>query len=121
MKKEQTQIVLEQLGGTAWLKLMIGAKDFTFDHTGETGFRFKFECSSVAIMVEIKLENDLYTMNFYKIVPLKIIVETGSLKINREADFEPVASFAEIYNDRLIDIFEETTKLIIRRINLVTV
>lgn len=121
MNLEQSKILLQQLGGIGLLKLMIGAKDFTYDSTGINGLRFKFECSAVANMVEIKLVNDLYTMNFYKIEPLMLKDENGNLKINENADFDPqpVKNYEGVYDDQLVDIFEETTRLTIRKIRLV--
>jgi hypothetical protein len=121
MNIEQSRILLQQLGGIGLLKLMIGAKDFTYDSTGETGLRFKFELSAVANMVEIKLVNDLYTMNFYKIEPLMSKDENGNLTINPKADFDPqpVETYEGVYDDQLVDLFEETTRLTIRKIKLV--
>lgn len=123
MTEAQARITLQQLGGTSLLKLMIGAKNFTFDSTGETGLRFKFECSSVANLVDIKLKNDLYVMRFYKIVPLMINDGNDRLTINPEADFEPMtaAVFEDIYDDQLVDIFEAATGLIIRRPDFVAI
>jgi hypothetical protein len=121
MNKEQSQITLEQLGGAGLLKFMIGAKDFTYDSTGETGLRFKFELSTVANMVEIKLKNDLYTMNFYNIPALMIYDENGNKTINPDADFDPqpIESFEGVENDKLVEIFEDVTKLSIKPIRLV--
>ena len=121
MDIEQSKILLQQLGGISFLKLMIGAKDFIYDSTGETGLCFKFELSAVANMVEIKLKNDLYTMNFFKIVPLMAKDENGNLAINPDADFDPqpVKTFEGIYDDQLVTLFEETTKLTIRKIHLI--
>lgn len=121
MDKEQAQITLEQLGGMNLLKLMIGAKNFTFDSTGVTGLRFKFECSPLTDMLEILLKNDLYTMKFYKIPPLMIKDGDGAMTVNPEAEAElkPVKIFEGVENNQLVAVFEEFTKLSIRPIKFI--
>jgi hypothetical protein len=121
MDKIQAGITLQQLGGMGLLKLMIGAKNFTYDSSEHTGLRFKFECSDVANMIEISLRSDLYTMKFFKIAPLMSRDENGRLEINPNAEFEPepVEVFADVENDKLVEIFESVTKLTIRPFQIV--
>lgn len=57
------ETILNQLGGYGPLSAMIGASDFD---AMANGVWFAFKGSRVANAVEIKIENDLYNIEFFK-------------------------------------------------------
>lgn len=64
MKTTQAaETIVKQLGGHGRLAAMIGASDF--DAT-VSGVWFAFKGSRTANAVEIKVENDLYNVEFFK-------------------------------------------------------
>ena len=60
---QAAETIVNQLGGYGPLSAMIGASGF--DATA-TGVWFAFKGSRVANAVEIKIENDLYNVEFFK-------------------------------------------------------
>ena len=64
MNTTQTaETIVKQLGGHGPLSAMIGASDFD---PSNDGVWFAFKGSRVANAVEIKVENDLYNVEFFK-------------------------------------------------------
>lgn len=64
MKTTQSaEKIVNQLGGYGPLSAMIGASDFD---AMANGVWFAFKGSRVANAVEIKIENDLYNVEFFK-------------------------------------------------------
>lgn len=94
MSTEVGETIVQQLGGSGKLKVMIGAYNFL---TNGDDLSFKFKGSRVANYVKIKLNSlDLYDVEFGKI-------RGHNYKIVREVE--------GLYWDQLKPIFENTTKL----------
>lgn len=94
MSKQVAEIIIQQMGGFGRLKCMVGADYFVANGNDVS---FKFKGSKVANYIKIKLnEMDLYDIEFGKIwgYNYKIVKEVNG-----------------VYNDQLISIFEDTTKL----------
>jgi hypothetical protein len=60
---QAAETIVNQLGGHGPLAAMIGASDFD---AMANGVWFAFKGSRVANAVEIKIENDLYNVEFFK-------------------------------------------------------
>lgn len=90
--RENAQEIVNQLGGAGRLKAMVGVEYFIFSCEKQS-VGFKFEGNPEMEYVNITLNyKDLYDMTFY--YKDKVITE-----------------LKDIYNDQLIDVFEDTTKL----------
>lgn len=94
MSKQVAEIIVQQLGGFGKLKCMVAANNFG---TSGDNLSFKFKGSKIANYIKITLNSlDLYDVEFGKIWGhnYKVIKEVNG-----------------VYNDQLIPIFENTTKL----------
>jgi len=95
MSNEIAQIIINQLGGFGKLKAMINARNFVTD--GDYKLTFHFSGSRLFNAITIFLNAmDTYDLRFMKL---------GKFDIIKELKTEG------IYNDMLIDVFENTTKL----------
>lgn len=91
--------ILEQLGGASRLKAMIGAH--SFHKEGKILiFKWKAKAHKGAKAVRITLEpSDTYKMEFFAQAP----APTFEVKIT--------ATYEDVYNDQLVEIFERETGL----------
>jgi hypothetical protein len=108
MTLEQSQILIEQLGGRKFIA-MTGTKGFLRGEVSETNPKpwLRMDLSknkSGATRLKITLEaNDTYTMYFYKM--------TLGQSTNWEAKISKEQTFEGVYEDMLQDIFTEITGL----------
>lgn len=92
---DTAKIIIQQLGGFGKLKAMVGANTFIKD--GENNIQFRFKGSSKANYVSVTLnDKDLYDMAFCKV---------GRINVKNKKHFN------DIYNDKLVEIFENHTGL----------
>ena len=84
--------IVRQLGGSAKLKVVIRARNFTSIPSGVT---FSFSGSRKFTRVRITLQDDLYKLHFYKIRSTKLLDEK---------------TICMVYAENLRAVFEETTE-----------
>lgn len=95
-REEQTaRAIMQQLGGSSRLKVMIGATNIYRDR-GALQFRFKGSQLFNAVVISLD-ENDTYTIRFKK--------------LDRGSHLQAEKTFTNIYADGLVALFEETTGL----------
>jgi len=100
-RQEIAQTIAKQLGGANKLKAMVNAKYFCCLSV-PPGLQFRFSGSKIANHVKIELNSmDTYDVTFMK------IGNAPKFNITNEQTFKG------IYNDMLINLFEQTTKLYI--------
>ena len=101
--KNIASVIISQLGGYGKLKAMINARDLIFGMNEEKNYylNFKFSGSKKYNYCKITLNfMDLYNIKFYKMRKKDfLMVESNTKKIN------------DLYNDMLINTFEENTEL----------
>ena len=91
------QIIAEQLGGTGRLKMMTGAYNFG---TSGNNLTFRIKNSFKVNYVRITLNGkDLYDLQFGRVSGTKFTI---------------VKEYSDIYNDQLIELFEQTTGMYLR-------
>jgi hypothetical protein len=91
------QTIAEQLGGTGRLKMMTGAYNFG---TSGNNLTFRIKNSFKVNYVRITLNGkDLYDLQFGRVSGTKFTI---------------VKEYSDIYNDQLIELFEETTGMYLR-------
>lgn len=99
MSKEQAMEIINQLGGFGKLKAMVSADGFMYHRDW---LSFSFKGNKKIDMIRIKLNAmDLYDINFYKFN-------------KKNFELEDRAEYNGVYNDQLIEIFENTTGLYLR-------
>lgn len=91
------QTIIKQLGGAGKLKAMIGAWNFKQENKSE-GISFRFKGSKIANYVRITCVSDLYIVEF-----MLISAEKGECQEKEK--------YRDVYNDMLVKIFEDYTKL----------
>ena len=90
------EIILQQMGGSRRLSLMVGATNF-LSHEKEKAVSFRFKGNSKINYLKVTLNGrDTYDMEFGKVYGQKYTV---------------VKKVEDVYNDSLKKIFEDTTKL----------
>lgn|SRR3990167_1305965 len=92
-------IILQQIGGSARLKVMIGAKDFFSDNDGQT-LSFKFAMCNKASVIKITLNGlDLYDVKFIK--PGRLNKKTWDVSPSKVTEFEnvPVENLKQVISD----------------------
>lgn len=93
---EIANTVIQQLGGTGKLVMMVGAWNFI---VGDNSISFRFKGSQVANYVKIILDAlDTYNVEF------KLVNTQSGICEEKE-------KFSMIYNDMLVNTFEEYTGL----------
>src|SRR3954466_9802615 len=96
--------ILEQLGGQARLKMMIGASNFIARNEGLGGLSFRLPATLPRPrmnMIKIMLNaRDLYDIEFLDI------------RANAKNGFRMVAEAKDIYNDQLREVIERNTGLV---------
>jgi hypothetical protein len=91
------QTIAEQLGGTGRLKMMTGAYNFG---TSGNNLTFRIKNSFKVNYVRITLNGkDLYDLQFGRVSGTKFTI---------------VKEYSDIYNDQLIELFEQTTGMYLR-------
>lgn len=91
------ETIIKQLGGTSRLVAMLGANNFLYSAKENNWVSFRFKGSKLFNHVKITLNSmDTYDVKFKKV---------WGMKITREK------TFSNVYNDQLIPLFEQTTKL----------
>ena len=96
------ETILRQMGGSARLKLFVGAKDFYAERGGGVSFWIKARAKNRAKRVKITLDPmDTYTVRFER--------------LTKDADGLPawktISEHEGIYNDMLVALFESETGL----------
>ncbi len=88
------QTIAQQMGGTKRLQMFLGAMNFV---AHENGLTFKFKGNRKFTHLKVTLNSmDTYDMEFIKV---------------HGASIKTVKEFDGVYNDMLVSIFEDTTKL----------
>jgi hypothetical protein len=96
-------IILQQLGGSNRLKIMIGAHDFFSSNNGNT-LQFKFKMCKIANFIKVTLDpSDTYTVEFIKIGRRDPKTMIPPVKT--------VGLFKDVYNDMLKSVIENFTCL----------
>ena len=114
-REEQVEIatqIIAQLGGFGKLKAMVGINN----HCAlDAGLKFSFKGSRKMNVCTIELNSmDTYDVKFYKVPKLNPYGDAKSLDryfMRLEKSKMPLVKFDGLYNDDLINTFQETTGL----------
>ena len=97
MSREISRTILQQIGGSARLRAMIGAHSFTNDASGSVMFQWKSKSLNGYNHIKISLNS----MDMYEVV---------FRKIGRAPNFKITSSKTfTVYGDGLVDLFESQT------------
>jgi hypothetical protein len=94
---EITETIVQQLGGLALLRLMLGTRQVTFN---DRGIRFDIHgCSKInCVQIDYDAGMDLYKMKFFHVS-------------GRKASLNLIAEYDDVYADQLCDMIESETGL----------
>ncbi|CAB4143899.1 hypothetical protein UFOVP466_9 [uncultured Caudovirales phage] len=96
-------IILQQLGGSRRLSVMVGAYDFYSDNGGRT-LRFRFKGCPVANLCKVTLEaSDTYTVKLEKLG--RMSRKTYTIPVTVAAEFD------DVYAENLRGVIERATGL----------